>query len=179
MRSLRRAVTPDQAESAGRAVAEQVAGLPAFARAARVALYASLADELPTRPIFAAALARRKLALFPRVEGDRLVFAPVSRWEDLRPGRYGVAEPPPDVPALAPEALVLVPGVAFDARGGRLGRGGGYYDRTFASAAEPRPLLLGVGYAFQVVDTVPQERHDRRLDGVITEREIRWAEGDT
>jgi 5-formyltetrahydrofolate cyclo-ligase len=177
MRSLRAAITREQAERAGRAVAEHVAELPAFADAAHVALFASLSDELPTRPVFDAALASGKLALFPRVEGARLVFAPVGRWEDLRPGRYGVAEPPHDIAALVPDALVLVPGVAFDARGGRLGRGGGYYDRTFASDAEPRPLLLGVGYAFQVVDAVPEERHDRRMDGVMTERGIRWAEG--
>jgi 5-formyltetrahydrofolate cyclo-ligase len=177
MRSLRRAVTRDQAERAGRAVAEHVAGLPAFRAASHVALFASLSDELPTRPVFEALRTRGKQALFPRVEGDRLAFAPVARWEDLCPGRYGVAEPPQDVAALVPETLVLVPGVAFDAAGGRLGRGGGYYDRTFAAEAEPRPLLLGVGYAFQLVDAVPQERHDRRMDGVMTERGIRWAEG--
>lgn len=177
MRSLRGAVTRDQAERAGHAVAEHLAGLPAFADASHVALFASLSDELPTRPVFDAALARGKLALFPRVEGDRLVFAPLARWKDLRPGRYGVAEPPHDVAARVPDALVLVPGVAFDARGGRLGRGGGYYDRTFAFDAEPGLLLLGVGYAFQVVDAVPEERHDRRMDGVMTERGIRWAGG--
>lgn len=179
MRRLRRAVPPDRAREAGRAVAERVAALPAFRDAGRVALYASLADELPTRPVFEAARAHGKLTLFPRAEADRLVFAPAVRWEDLRPGRYGVAEPSSAVAALTPDSLVLVPGVAFDVGGGRLGRGGGYYDRTFASNAEPRPLLLGVGYAFQVVDAVPRARHDRRMDAVVTERKVHWAEGGT
>lgn len=89
----------------------------------------------------------------------------------LKQGVYGIWEPDP---ALAEEAdisrldAVLVPGVAFDRQGGRMGYGGGYYDR-FLAALVPKPFLLGVGFAVQVVEQVPVEPHDIRLDALITE----------
>jgi 5-formyltetrahydrofolate cyclo-ligase len=104
------------------------------------------------------------------------------RWEALRPGAYGVLEPPADSAAIPLGAgdLVLVPGVAFDAAGYRLGRGKGYYDRSFARprGGAEHPLLLGVGYEFQVVAVVPHGVRDRRLDAVVTERAVRWVGGD-
>ena len=140
----RRAVAPAAAAEAGRAVASRVAAVAAVARARCVALYAALADELPTRPLFEAlAGAGARLAL-PRGGAEVLHFA-------------------------------ILPGVAFDAAGHRLGRGGGHYDRTFPPGAPDPPLLIGVGYEFQVLASVPHGPQDRRLDGIITERAVRWA----
>ncbi len=175
MVSRRRGVRRDEAEAAGRDVAARLAGCPAFLAARRVALYAALPDELPTRIVFQAALERGCCALFPAVEGERrLVFRPLERWEDLRPGRYGVLEPPKAGPAvrLTESDLVLVPGVAFDADGHRLGRGGGCYDAAFPPGASA-PLLYGVGFEFQLVDAVPHGSRDRRMDAIVTERIIR------
>ena len=171
----RRSVGRDEAEAAGRELAARLAGCPAFLAARRVAFYASLPDELPTRVAFCAALERGCCALFPAVEGERrLVFRPLERWEDLRPGRYGLPEPPKAGPAvrLAEGDLVLVPGVAFDADGHRLGRGGGCYDAAFPPGASA-PLLYGVGFEFQVMDAVPHGSRDRRMDAIVTERIIR------
>jgi 5-formyltetrahydrofolate cyclo-ligase len=86
-------------------------------RAARVALYAATPDELPTRPLFEGLTATRTVRLLPRIRGNALEFAAVERWDELRPGRYGVLEPPADRPrvALGPGDAVVVPGVAFDA----------------------------------------------------------------
>jgi 5-formyltetrahydrofolate cyclo-ligase len=175
MAALRRAVSRDEAEAAGRELAARLAGCPAFLAARRIALYAALPDELPTRMAFDAALERGCQALFPVVEGERrLVFRPLERWEELKPGRYGIPEPPKQGPALRPEEgdLVLVPGVAFDAEGQRLGRGGGYYDAAFPPGASG-PLLYGVGFEFQVVDAVPHGSRDRRMDAIVTERTVR------
>jgi 5-formyltetrahydrofolate cyclo-ligase len=70
--------------------------------------------------------------------------------------------------------VVIVPGLAFDAAGRRLGRGAGHYDRAFPAGRQGAPLLVGVGYAFQLVDEVPAGPHDRRMDVVVTEeREVR------
>ena len=90
----------------------------------------------------------------------------------LKQGVYGIWEPNPE---LAQEAdlnkldAVLVPGVAFDERGGRLGYGGGYYDR-FLAGLSFRPLLVGIAFSMQIVDAVPREPHDKCLDGLVTER---------
>jgi 5-formyltetrahydrofolate cyclo-ligase len=72
---------------------------------------------------------------------------------------------------------VLVPGVAFDRAGGRLGRGAGYYDRAFPVSAPSAPLLIGVAYEIQRVDRLPLVETDRRMDAVVTERALHWTAG--
>lgn len=165
-------MTPDRAARAGEAVRALLETWGPFRGANRVALYAALADELPTRPCFEALAASGRTALLPRVDSDgALGFRAVARWEDLQPGRYGVLTPPANAERVEPAAgdLVLVPGLAFDLRGMRLGRGGGHYDRAFAVEAA-RPLLCGVAYDFQLIESVPHGSHDRRMDAIVTER---------
>jgi len=100
-----------------------------------------------------------------------LEYARVDQWGDLRPGRYRVLEPVPEIPAtaLGEGDLVVLPGVAFDASGGRLGRGLGYYDRTFPVGASGAPILFGLAFACQLVDRVPRGVHDRGVDAVVGE----------
>ena len=175
MAARRRAVLPERREAVGSAVAALLRSSEAWRRAERVALYAALLDEVPTRPCFDVLRAEGRVPLLPRVEsGRRLSFHPLERWEDLLPGRHGVSAPPEGAVAtrLGEADLVLVPGVAFDASGYRLGRGGGFYDACFRSG-EPAPALLGVAYEFQLVDDVPHGSHDRRMDAIVTEISIR------
>jgi 5-formyltetrahydrofolate cyclo-ligase len=89
-----------------------------------------------------------------------------------------VLEPPAQAAVFQPEAgdLVLVPGVAFDRGGVRLGRGLGFYDRAFPVSAPRSPLLIGVAYQIQLVDALPSVETDRRVDAVITETGLHWAE---
>jgi 5-formyltetrahydrofolate cyclo-ligase len=172
--ALRKAVPAERWQEAGRAVAARLAALPEWPRAARVALYAALPDELPTRALFDSLRGEGREALLPRIAGERLEFVPVGRWEELHPGRYGVPQPPAGRAAVGLQAadLVVLPGVAFDARGNRLGRGGGHYDRTFAAAAV-RPVLCGVALELQLVDEVPHGAGDQPVDLVVTERVVR------
>ena len=72
---------------------------------------------------------------------------------------------------------MVVPGLAFDSKGNRLGHGKGYYDRAFANGAGESPVLVGFGYEFQVVDEVPHGEMDRRMDAIVTERAIRECTG--
>ena len=174
----RRRVPPERAARAGEAVRVLLASWERFLAAPRVALYAALPDELPSRPCFEEVVASGRPALLPRIEPDgRLGFRVVTRWGELRPGRYGVPTPTRDAEpaALGPEDLVLVPGVAFDRQGMRVGRGGGYYDRTFA-ARSGGPLLCGVAYAFQLVSAVPHDSRDRPMDAIVTDRELHEVE---
>jgi 5-formyltetrahydrofolate cyclo-ligase len=161
------------------AAATLVVALPAFARAGAVALYAAMPDEVSTCPMQRAAREAGKRRLLPRIcEDRRLEFAECGRWEDLRPGRYRVLEPPADaaVLALCDVDLVVVPGLAFDRRGGRLGRGGGYYDRALAEARGRSggggPFVVGLTSSNQLVEEVPREAFDQLVDVVVTEREL-------
>jgi len=130
---------------------------------------------VPSRPLFEGLADAERL--LPRVQGRRLEWARVDAWDDLVPGPFGIAAPPPDAPARILRAgdVVLVPGLAFDARGWRLGRGGGFYDRAFPPDV-PGPLLVGVAYAFQLLDAVPHDSRDRRVDAIVTEGGLCWVE---
>ena len=171
MRPLRRGLGEAEASAAADEVALHLLRLPELEPPAQVALYAAQPGELPTRPLFDALRANGRTPLFPRCVGDRLEFAAAERFEDLAPGRYGVAEPVGPAVTLGAGDAVIVPGLAFDDQGRRLGQGGGYYDRTFAPGSDG-PRLVGVGFDLQRVEAVPVGRGDRTLDVVVTERGV-------
>jgi 5-formyltetrahydrofolate cyclo-ligase len=176
----RRTVSTAVAEAAGRMVAAQILTAPEIEAAVCVGLYASLPDEVSTRVCFESLRRLGCECLFPRMaEGGRMVFARVGAWDQLAPGRFGVLEPPAREAAVVPGAgdLVLVPGVAFDLRGHRLGRGAGSYDAAFPPGAAEPPLLFGVAYEFQVLESLPYGSRDRRMDAIVTERTIRRVQG--
>ena len=110
--------------------------------------------------------------MLPRVRPDHTLDHHAVRGPDeLTPGPFGIAEPRPSCPTVAPAALdvILVPGVAFDRAGGRLGYGGGFYDRFLAACTGPR---LGLAFALQLVACVPREAHDLPLAVLVTEAEV-------
>ena len=155
-------------------MALHLSGTPEYQRCRRLALYAELPDELPLACVVERAQADGKRLLFPRTTSEqRLSFCRVERVEELQPGRYGVREPSADAPgeALGPDVLVLVPGVAFDDGGGRLGRGGGAWDRVLSDRRGS--AAFGVAFELQVVERVPREPHDQALDALVTEAGIR------
>ena len=174
LRPLLAQVTPSQALAAGAAIAEHLVRSDIWQVSSRVVLFAARADEVDMTGLQRLALADSKPVLLPRVSAsESLEFAALGDQERLQEGRFGILEPPPDAPRLPlrPDDLVLVPGLAFDRSGGRLGRGRGYYDRALALDldAERRPLLIGVGFSFQIVERVPMTALDVRMDGVVSE----------
>jgi 5-formyltetrahydrofolate cyclo-ligase len=173
MKAQRRALSRDDRASAGAAVARLACAVPEFQRAKRVAAYVALEDEMPTRAILDAVLASGRVLLLPRLVAAALEFAAVEDLTALRHGGFGVLEPLASAAALelAPSDLVFVPGVAFDRCGGRLGRGGGHYDRAFPPALAA-PVLMGLAFAFQLVEVVPMGPSDRRVEGVVSEAGI-------
>jgi len=177
----RREITPEGAADAAERICRALCSVFEFDTRLRVGLYAALPDEVPTRPLFDALVNSGVECLFPRVADDgRLDFARATRWEDLRVEAFGVLAPDASAPAASFAAgdLVVVPGVAFDRRGARLGRGGGCYDRTFPPGAGPAVLLCGMAYEVQIEDSIPTTSHDRGMDAIVTEQEFRWTRGE-
>jgi 5-formyltetrahydrofolate cyclo-ligase len=165
------------AEKAGEAVAEHISASSVWREASTVALFSTLKGEVDTAPLIQLARSDGKRMLFPRtVPGFSLEFACVEDAGRLRQGRYGVLEPPSGcaTQALTSDVVVFVPGLAFDRGGGRLGRGAGYYDRTFAATKSNRgrPQLIGVGFAIQIVESVPVTSVDVRMDRIVTDNEF-------
>lgn len=135
-------------------------------------LYSSYHHEAGTRELAERWLAAGKRLAFPRVAGKDMDFYWVSSMKELLPGTMGILEPDFECPrADAVYAPVLVPGVAFDEKGNRIGYGGGYYDRFFEK--EPEHLKVGYAFDFQVFEEIPSEEHDGRMDQVITENGVR------
>ena len=180
MSLLRNADSAADSERAGARAASALIELDLAKRAARIALYAALPYEIPTRTLFDAVIAKTGAALLPRTTDPiGLEFFAVERWEELRPGAFGVLEPRADGTRvrLRPDDLVVVPGVAFDRAGYRLGHGKGYYDRAFATELGDSPTLVGFAYEFQIVDAVPHDERDRQMDAIVTDQEIRDCSG--
>ncbi|WP_235031142.1 5-formyltetrahydrofolate cyclo-ligase [Geminicoccus flavidas] len=137
-----------------------------------VALFWPLQDEIDTRPLLRALHELGVPTALPRITGrsEPLRF---HRWhpgEPLVAGPFRVEEPAADTPEIVP-AVILTPLLAFDARGYRLGWGGGFYDRTIAALRQAghRPLCVGYAFARQEVGQVPTEPFDEPLDMVVTE----------
>ncbi len=167
-------VTPEEARAGGAAIADRLDRSPLWQEAARVGVFASRSDEVDTSALIERAFFAGKQVLFPRTtDSAGLEFARVADPSQLRAGRFGIREPSPELPVarLDQRTLLLVPGLAFDREGARLGRGGGYYDRALAGIRdrEHRPITIGVGFFFQLVERVPMTPFDVHLDGVVSE----------
>ena len=136
-------------------------------------MYKALPRELSTDALARCAWEAGKVVLLPAVVDGALVFRRWSEGDALVAGAFGVHEPRESQPAMSLDAadLVFVPGLGFDRRGGRLGRGAGYYDRALdgRGAAAGSAPLVGLGFALQLVDEVPMTPHDVRLDAVVTD----------
>lgn len=136
-----------------------------------VALYAAKGSEVDTGRIDEFVRARGLVAAYPRVNGRaRLLAFHAVTPEALAPSRFELREPSADAPAVAVEdiAAFVVPGLAFDRAGGRLGWGRGHYDATLAAAA-PGALQIGLAYERQLVAQLAREAHDMALHIIITE----------
>jgi 5-formyltetrahydrofolate cyclo-ligase len=143
-----------------------------------VALFGSVRGEIDTAPLHAALAAGGATLAYPRVvAGTRmLAFHAVADADALRPSRaLGVPEPPADAAAvaLADIRVFIVPGLAFDASGARIGWGRGHYDHTLAAA--PRALRVGYAFELQILQAVPAGAGDERMDVLCTEAGARAA----
>jgi 5-formyltetrahydrofolate cyclo-ligase len=172
----RDALAPAARAAASQAIAARLCALPSFADARCPLLTLPFRSEWDTHPLFAIALAEGKTVALPRVNGatrmlDLYEVRDLAR--DTAPGYRGIPEPHPTLPRVDFRAIdwVLVPGVAFDAAGRRLGYGGGYFDRLLALMAQATPRVAGA-FDVQVVPVVPAAPHDLVVDTLATESQL-------
>jgi 5-formyltetrahydrofolate cyclo-ligase len=176
-----RGLSADERERAEAEIDWRIWTVPEVSGAATVLLFADLPEEVTTDRIAADALSREVTLIYPRtLPGSRLMtLHRVRALDELRTGQYGIREPDaercPPVPLASVDAA-LVPGLAWDRRGGRLGRGAGYYDRLFAHPAW-RGFRCGIFFSFQEMETIPMDPWDVPLQAVATEREVWRLDG--
>lgn len=171
IRLAREAMDDAESRAASGAIVDRLIGLSELHSARVVAMYAATPEEADPSGLAAWLHERDVRTLFPRVVGERLDLAEVSDLGALRPGFRDILEPPGV--AIGPEIVdvALVPGVAFDPHGGRLGQGGGHYDRLLPALPETA-TRIGVAFSVQVVPFLPLEEHDVPMDIVVTERAV-------
>lgn len=171
-RTVRAAVselTPDERAAASQRAVGHLRHTPAIRRSPIVLLYAARGNEIDPGSLVRELLEHDQRPAFPRVVEDGLVVATISEADALQPGYRGIPEPTGPMIELDLIECAIVPGVAFDLDGGRLGRGGGHYDRLLA-ALPATCLRIGLAHSCQIVPRVPMLEHDQAVDVVVTDR---------
>jgi len=133
-----------------------------------VSAYWPMRSEADPRPILETLHERGLPLCLPAIVDKRMIFRRWAPYEPIVPGGFGTLVPSPSEPGVNP-TILLVPLAAFDRRGYRIGYGKGYYDRALSELGPT--ISIGIGYAAQEIDAVPDEPHDRPLDWIVTERE--------
>jgi 5-formyltetrahydrofolate cyclo-ligase len=180
MREQRRALTDGEIFERSLRAQRHILASGEWAAASSVGLYAAVRRETDTALLADEAWKAGKEVLLPRVSPFSpgiMRLLPYPRGQALVANRFGIPEPepcprPPEEDR-APE-IVIVPGLAFDGKGRRLGSGGGYYDRLFAGQSMRAAIRIGLAYAFQIVDALPAEAWDAPMHAVATEEGITW-----
>lgn len=166
---------PAKRTAFSRGVAERLWTLPEMRDARTLLLYASTPEEVDTDAVAREAARRGIRTLYPRCGADSNLLYPctVGSPKDLVPGRFGLREPPVESRPFPVTQIdiALIPGLAWDRSGSRLGRGGGFYDRLLATP-DWRAVRCGFFFSVQEVSRVPTDSWDVSLDMVVTEREV-------
>ncbi|WP_426350889.1 5-formyltetrahydrofolate cyclo-ligase [Alloiococcus sp. CFN-8] len=155
----------------------KVKNLKAYKEATVIFTFISFGSEVDTLRLIDNALREGKAVAVPWINKEKkLMEAKVIRnLEDMHPGHYGILEPSPDAETLKPQEidLIITPGVAFDSLGGRIGYGGGYYDKFLAEVKNNVPKVA-LSYELQKVEKLPLEPFDMKVTALITEENELW-----
>ncbi len=177
MRARRTALPREFVKTASETVAKRLFEQPRLASATEILAYLPIRNEVDAGFAARLALSLGKRLLLPRCRPGSpgvMDLGCVTRLDDLEPGSFGILEPCPDAcrpaEAFSPD-VILVPGLAFDPTGARLGYGGGYYDRLLSLPTTAGTFVVGLAYDFQIVPRLPREAWDKPVDAVVTEQQ--------
>jgi 5-formyltetrahydrofolate cyclo-ligase len=164
IRDLKSDLTNEQKQTEAFAVFKKIEQLPEFKNAGTILMYWSTGDELPTQ-ITINKWVTDKAIVLPSIKGQKLVLKKYFPEAPMIQRKLGIWEP--DLPKVYEGKidLVIVPGIAFDRKKNRLGRGKGYYDRFFSHI---KPMKIGVGFDFQLMDSIPTNQKDKKMNKIIT-----------
>ena len=179
IREALKKMPPERRASASAEACARLMQQTVWQKAQSVLFYAPLPEELDVWPLLMTALAAGKTVSLPRFDAEQKNYVAChikDAARDLREGQFGIREPGELCPRISLNRLdlILVPGIAFDLNGYRLGRGKGHYDRLLAEAGGP---TCGVAFDEQIVSQIPTEPHDVRLNCILTPTRWRCAAG--
>ncbi len=172
-RGKRQSLSPVLYAKKSAIIREKLEKLPQFKAAKKIMAYVSTNEEVDTRDLIKDCFKKGLTIYIPKVDRNELKIIPVRSWEVLEPGTFSILEPMMNEASEAanPEDLdlILVPGIAFDHRGHRIGHGKGFYDRTLKNT---KAFKIGLAFHEQIVDEIPDEEHDVPMDLIITDNSL-------
>jgi 5-formyltetrahydrofolate cyclo-ligase len=162
--------SPEFRQKASRLIGQRLFRLTSWRNRKVIMCFLTIDGEVETAAIVEEAWREGKTVIVPKVEGKKLLCSRLTSWSQLAPGTFGVPEPVEPIQVDPKELeLVLVPAVAFDRVGRRLGYGAGFFDRLLKKT---QALRVGLAYDFQILEDLPEEANDCRVEEIITEKEI-------
>ena len=164
IRALKKQHSPEELLIQSENILQKLSVHPCFLEAEKVMLYASLPDEVQTLD-FIETWRHRKTIILPTVVGDDIIPVELAENVTFAEGDFHIPEPQ-NHPYTGDFNLIVVPGMAFDSNGHRLGRGRGYYDRFLAQHSDVH--TIGLCFDFQLLPEIPSEPHDRNIDEIIS-----------
>lgn len=167
---VRKKCTDQEIENWSRKITEKVLSHPAFIQAEKIMVYADYNHEVITRYIIEEAWKLKKEVAVPKVSGKDMIFYKLTDFSQLEEGYYGIPEPTKGQIADWQDALMIMPGVAFDRDNHRVGYGGGFYDRFLEK--HPGLVRLAIAFEFQILAQVPVEPTDILPQIIITEEKL-------
>ena len=169
-KSLRNEMSSQEVKEKSNQICQNFISSNLFQQAERIMAYAPLGNEVDIRPVIEEGWRQQKRIVFPKVFGDTMRYFEISSFSQLKEGTFHVMEPVETNPVDWEEALVFVPGVAFDRQGNRMGYGKGYYDRFFEEKTDC--VKVGVAYELQVANHLPTEENDLPMEYLVTEKGV-------
>ncbi|MBR5377170.1 MAG: 5-formyltetrahydrofolate cyclo-ligase [Lachnospiraceae bacterium] len=168
----RDAIGPEEARRASDLIADRIRSLPEYKDAKDVFLYSSFRSEVYTRDLIADTIKDKGRVYLPKViSRTKMIFVKIDSTDEIKKGFRGIFEPVSSTETDVIPSLIVVPMVAFDKNGTRLGYGGGYYDRTLP-LYKGKCLLAGAAFSAQFHEDIPCDETDIRMDAIITENEV-------
>ncbi len=173
----RKQLSRQEAAAKSRCIQERLCRLTDFTESRCILFYAAYQKEVRTQEAIQAALQQGKKVILPLIDIQEkgLILSQVLEYpQDVEEGCFGIPQPKKDRQRVVPLEdidLVILPGIAFDRQGNRLGYGGGYYDRLL-TAKHPAATLIGLAYELQIVEDIPNLPHDVQANKVITEKRV-------
>jgi 5-formyltetrahydrofolate cyclo-ligase len=176
MLALRNSKPTAELDQLSSRITARLLDLPTLKEARIISTYLDIGSEVRTRGLVEWAVGNSKKIIVPVVDKaqQRLIFSEFRTPEELERGAHGIQEPKREFRrpiALEQADVILVPGVAWDQKGFRIGYGAGYYDRSI-NALRTHVTTIGLAYEFQFISNVPRSRYDRRVDRIVTESRI-------
>jgi 5-formyltetrahydrofolate cyclo-ligase len=165
--------TKEENRKKSKEIKEKLFSLKQYKDAKTILFYVSYNGEVFTHEMIKEALKEKKVVVpITNKKYYSLILSELKNWNDLKEGSYGILEPEEDCikkVSIDENYLIIVPGVAFDCKGNRLGHGKGYYDRLLKDTNAP---IIALAFEFQIMEKIPTDEHDKPVDIIITEKRI-------